>query len=451
MSIEVTCLILMCVSSPTPAVPVACTGLLTVAVHQSQKVLRAPRRESSSDTCEFPVAGFRRSGVSDRSTSATSATFPDTLLLVGSVTDAKHRPIAHASILFNADTTVETDEFGRYHLLLPTQAFRRQSTAVISVHKLGYRSEARLVLIALGRRTFDFVLKPDTSALSLTPLAARAFRGSLEAPHTVYVIDGSLATSDDLEWLSPEDIQSIELVKVSSAAAMYEPRSSGEIVITTRRGIGSIENRRRLADEANRLDASPWPPPQWTERTSLPPSLTAQFANATLGTVADSIESALRGADYQQWSIYPASSDGFLIVTRPERIDSHGYPATPRFDLGSSSRTVSSIGDYFRLLLFARPGRFRIIMFVLTPHSFSPRRSSIPMDSLDDLARSGPTALTSVRNLPVRPETQFIVLVYEFERASDDSEIRFLRASSISPLDHLLHGGLWTQDQLRRR
>ena len=46
------------------------------------------------------------------------------------------------------------------------------------------------------------------------------------------------------------------------------------------------------------------------------------------------------------------------------------------------------------------------------------------------------------------PSGRCVALIYEFERASEVSEARFLEASPVSVATHLVRAGLWETGQL---
>jgi TonB-linked SusC/RagA family outer membrane protein len=59
--------------------------------------------------------------------------------------------------------------------------------------------------------------------------------GTLNNASPLYVVDGMLL--DDINWLSPNDITSVEVLKDASATAIYGSRgANGVIIVTTRRG-----------------------------------------------------------------------------------------------------------------------------------------------------------------------------------------------------------------------
>ncbi len=72
--------------------------------------------------------------------------------------------------------------------------------------------------------------------------------GSLNADNEpLYVVDGmpvNIAPGRGLDWLSPGDIQRIEILKDASTTSMYGVRgANGVVLITTRRGKRSAEPR----------------------------------------------------------------------------------------------------------------------------------------------------------------------------------------------------------------
>jgi hypothetical protein len=65
------------------------------------------------------------------------------------------------------------------------------------------------------------------------------------------------------------------------------------------------------------------------------------------------------------------------------------------------------------------------------------------------LLRGGTDDLpASLRAVTLGPSGRCVALIYEFERASEVSEARFLEASPVSVATHLVRAGLWEAGQL---
>lgn len=59
--------------------------------------------------------------------------------------------------------------------------------------------------------------------------------GSMQGANPLYVVDGMFY--DDIDWLSPNDIESISILKDASAASIYGVRASGGVImVSTKRG-----------------------------------------------------------------------------------------------------------------------------------------------------------------------------------------------------------------------
>jgi TonB-linked SusC/RagA family outer membrane protein len=77
------------------------------------------------------------------------------------------------------------------------------------------------------------------NSLSGRPGAAAEVRirgvGSINSPNPIYVVDGVI--TDDISFLSPNDIESTEILKDASATAIYGARgANGVVIVTTRSG-----------------------------------------------------------------------------------------------------------------------------------------------------------------------------------------------------------------------
>jgi TonB-linked SusC/RagA family outer membrane protein len=201
----------------------------------------------------------------------------------GRITSAQGNPIAGVTVrVQGTDIRAHTDADGRYSLAAPADG-------MLVVTSLGYRAAA--VGIG-GRSTLDIVLEPSIAALDenlatgyteqrraditgaissvdmpsvsrqttvsvLKRLAGRVtgvtvdasgspgsrstvrIRGisSFQNNDPLYVIDGTPVEDSYLNWLNPQDIESMQVLKDASAASIYGSRASnGVIIIETARG-----------------------------------------------------------------------------------------------------------------------------------------------------------------------------------------------------------------------
>ena len=197
----------------------------------------------------------------------------------------------------------------------------------------------------------------------------------------------------------------------------------------------------------------PWPPPAPTSFQTLPAGLVTTGEGDSLGRVFDRLKLALSRIEGGFWSVYAIGNDGFAIVTRIEAIEVDGRPKPPpdRWLTPSQPlpRRITGIGDYIRALFGARPGRYRFLVLAVTARSISGSETTLTSTEAMRLLRSGTDDLpASLRAMRLGPSGRCVALIYEFERASEVSEARFLEASPVSVATHLVRAGLWETGQL---
>lgn len=210
-----------------------------------------------------------------------------------------------------------------------------------------------------------------------------------------------------------------------------------------------------LPAQAPELPQFPWPPPAPTSFRTLPAGLVTSGPGDSLGLIFDRLKQALLSIEGEQWSVYAIGQDGFAVVTKLEAIEPDGRPKPlPDRWMAPSDRVpsrITGIADYLRALLFARPGRYRFLVLAVTGLPISGSSTTLTATRATQLLRSGEDRMPeSFRARTLGPSGRCVALIYEFERASDVSEPRFLESSPVSVSSHLIRAGLWTVGQLRR-
>jgi len=211
-------------------------------------------------------------------------THAQTSRIHGSVQDAKGNPLSGVSITIkNAATGTATDSSGKFAITVPGP----QSILVFSLvsydsreEPAGRRVKMLITLNEANNNMNDVIVigygtaKKRDVAGSITSISAKqleerhptslgdALQGmaagvlvttssvpgaqpsirirgystfSSAGNNPLYVIDGVL--SDNMDWVNPNDVQSVEILKDAASAAIYGSRSAnGVIIITTKRG-----------------------------------------------------------------------------------------------------------------------------------------------------------------------------------------------------------------------
>jgi hypothetical protein len=198
------------------------------------------------------------------------------------------------------------------------------------------------------------------------------------------------------------------------------------------------------------LPQFPMPPPEWTLRTVLPSGLVVTREGEPLGDIFDRLREALSRAQIFDFTVYGIENDGFAVVARMESIADDGRPAADRWVQGVVRPAVFSIGDYLKALFTARPGRYRVIAFLVTPRTVTPGAPA-DKDTLNRLWRGGAGDLPEdVRRIALPPSGRCEALVYEFFRATDDDPPVRVADSRLTGPQHLAGAGLWPIERLVR-
>jgi hypothetical protein len=189
----------------------------------------------------------------------------------------------------------------------------------------------------------------------------------------------------------------------------------------------------------------PWPPPKASATEVLPATVFRPNVK-TLGDVDKILSSALDTAGYVERGYFSVPA-GFAIVTRMEQIyhDGRPKPAPARFSTIPVPLTKFTLGDYFRALLTADPGYYRVMVLVVTPHSF-PQAEKAPTERAAETWRGGNDSLTHpIAEKLNTPETKCTVLIYEFKKPAKavDHEAVAMDPSDIDSRSHLKQSGIW--------
>ena len=221
-------------------------------------------------------------------------------ILHGTVTSDRGDVVQVAAVQIpELNLQVLTGANGQYRFVIPGARVRGQSVA-LRVRSIGYKPSTKIVTLNAGEQTFDFTLATDVNMLEAVvvtgvqeatergkvgfdvrrvdvanlPMAAsdplRTLQGKIGAnivsgsgrPGTqpavllrgptmlnaagrsqdpLYIVDGVIINGN-LPEISPNDIESVEVVKGAAAASLYGARAgNGVITITTKTGSRSLE------------------------------------------------------------------------------------------------------------------------------------------------------------------------------------------------------------------
>jgi hypothetical protein len=200
-------------------------------------------------------------------------------------------------------------------------------------------------------------------------------------------------------------------------------------------------------DEDNGDDEIPsfdWPPPKASARVRV----ALEFDDTTDKTLADvsrTLEEAFFSAGYVEFS-YFAVPDGFALVSRLEQIEADGTPMEEPDRWSTRVRAIKkfSLGAYVRALFRATPGRFRIVVFIVTPVPFSQEDREVTSDEAEGWITGGGDALPrSIGDIAVTRDTKCTALIYEFLKPTRDDDAVLKDPSELTARTHLQKSTLW--------
>lgn len=188
----------------------------------------------------------------------------------------------------------------------------------------------------------------------------------------------------------------------------------------------------------------PWPPPRPSAWAEIPNDLLIAGAAApTFGDVYVRLGRALDAAGYFQRSVLGAPH-GFALITQLERIDDDGTPAgSGRWQVTEDS-TAFSLLRYVQRLLYAEPGRYRVVVLVVSDEPFSAAtQTTATPKQLQSLMGDGLNTLpAALARESYSKEHVTTALIYEFRKVPK-GEPEFVAPSALQGRDHLVQARIW--------
>jgi hypothetical protein len=200
----------------------------------------------------------------------------------------------------------------------------------------------------------------------------------------------------------------------------------------------------RPTEPPSGVRAFPWPPPKYSEFSTIPREWVAPDAVTTLASVAVRLERAFEAAGYGERSYYWIP-DGFALVSRIERIQSDATPIDPpgRWAVETPSRVSEGFIDHIRALFNAPPGFYRVIVFAVTDQIFSAGERQPTSDEARGWLSAGSVRLPESIGRQAYSDGHYTTaLIYEFERPAGSADARLMVPSDVQGRDHLERAGL---------
>lgn len=201
------------------------------------------------------------------------------------------------------------------------------------------------------------------------------------------------------------------------------------------------------AKSTDRIPQFPWPPPAASAEDTIPRSflLKTSGKNVVLRDVDQRLVAALDACGYVDKSYY-AVPDGFALVTQLEQINRDGTPKGPpeRWSAKVDPLSTFSLSDYIDALFTANPGRYRVIVFVITSRPFSQADAKVSKEETLSWLSKGLNQLpASIGNLPFIESYAATALVYEFDEPRAGEKAVLITPSNLTGRDHLTKAKIW--------
>jgi hypothetical protein len=150
---------------------------------------------------------------------------------------------------------------------------------------------------------------------------------------------------------------------------------------------------------------------------------------------------ALTSAGYGELSYY-AVPEGFALVTRMEQINPDGTPSTERWP-SDGREPQFSIAHFIRQLLYAPPGLYRVVVFIVSPAAFTPSPETVSGAQAQGWVSGGANVLPRPLSLKrYSSDHTCTALIYEFERADDPAKSRVNHPGRLTSDAHLERSGI---------
>ncbi|MDX2191634.1 MAG: TonB-dependent receptor plug domain-containing protein [Bacteroidota bacterium] len=130
------------------------------------------------------------------------------------------------------DTTTISYNLGYYNILKERNI---ESISKIDIDDI-YVNINRSITETIQGRAAGVRVLPNANNGILSKLQIRGIGTIYGSTDPLYVVDGMVVSADNLQYINPSDVSSIDVLKDASACAIYGSRgANGVVVITTKR------------------------------------------------------------------------------------------------------------------------------------------------------------------------------------------------------------------------
>lgn len=209
----------------------------------------------------------------------------------------------------------------------------------------------------------------------------------------------------------------------------------------------NVESKLEVVPLGEVMPSFPWPPPEASGTYSIALDwLVDDPISARLRDLDGKLVAALDHVGYGQRSYWRVPG-GYALTTRLERIQPNGatWTGEDRWVLQDRPAAIFSLVDYLRALFVARPGQFRVLVFVVTPQAFAAVGPEVTAETAVAWVGGGFTRLPeSIGAIPLSSAPfACTALIYEFERAAESDPGRVVVPGRIEVRRHLELSGVW--------
>jgi hypothetical protein len=176
-----------------------------------------------------------------------------------------------------------------------------------------------------------------------------------------------------------------------------------------------------------------------------------------LGDAEKALNHAFEQCDYGDKRYYAlrdkagSSRDGFALASRMEHMNADGTANEDRWSREDDPMRTFSINNFVRALFQARPGHYRVIVFVLTNKPLTEdTKVRVSSEQAGLWTKEGAHTLPKeIAEMEYTADYQCTALIYEFKTLAG-GKATFVEPSEVSGKTHLQKSGLWAALQQPR-